>query len=237
MNRLSLLFAAAAGLMVLLSGCGQKTETGAAANAATAGLQAGAKAPDWTLKDLDDALFYGILGTLIGGRLGYVIFYKFAEYAAAPWKILYVWEGGMSFHGGFLGVLAAAAAQGYAPDVTVCAGETPSGRPGPSMALKCVIELDVSPVAACVKIGDTVVDIEEGLNAGMWTIALAETGNEVGLPEAQWLALPAAEQAKLGAVAAETLARAGAHYVVPRLGAVLPVLDQIEERLRRGERP
>ena len=61
----------------------------------------------WTAKDLDDALFFGILGTIIGGRLGYVLFYKFADYAAEPWRILYVWEGGMSFHGGMLGVIVA----------------------------------------------------------------------------------------------------------------------------------
>ena len=61
----------------------------------------------WALKDLDDALFYGILGTILGGRFGYVLFYKFGDYLAAPWKIFYVWEGGMSFHGGFLGVVLA----------------------------------------------------------------------------------------------------------------------------------
>ena len=61
----------------------------------------------WTAKEIDDALFFGILGTIIGGRLGYVLFYKFADYAAEPWRILYVWEGGMSFHGGMLGVIAA----------------------------------------------------------------------------------------------------------------------------------
>ena len=61
----------------------------------------------WTLKDLDDVLFYGILGTILGGRFGYVLFYKFGDYLAAPWKIFYVWEGGMSFHGGFLGVVLA----------------------------------------------------------------------------------------------------------------------------------
>ena len=61
----------------------------------------------WSGKDLDDALFFGILGTIIGGRLGYVLFYKFGDYIAAPWKIFYVWEGGMSFHGGFLGVVIA----------------------------------------------------------------------------------------------------------------------------------
>ena len=61
----------------------------------------------WTAKDLDDALFYGILGTLIGGRLGYVLFYKFGDYLTQPLHIFYVWEGGMSFHGGFLGVVTA----------------------------------------------------------------------------------------------------------------------------------
>lgn len=61
----------------------------------------------WSAKDLDDALFHGILGTILGGRLGYVLFYKFSDYMVAPWKILYVWEGGMSFHGGMLGVILA----------------------------------------------------------------------------------------------------------------------------------
>lgn len=61
----------------------------------------------WTRKDLDDALFYGILGTILGGRLGYVLFYKLGDYLQEPWKIFYVWEGGMSFHGGFLGVVLA----------------------------------------------------------------------------------------------------------------------------------
>jgi len=61
----------------------------------------------WTTKDLDDALFWIILGTIFGGRLGYVLFYKAAEYASAPWKAFYIWEGGMSFHGGMIGVIAA----------------------------------------------------------------------------------------------------------------------------------
>lgn len=134
-------------------------------------------------------------------------------------------------------VIAAAARQGYSPDAVVCAGETPAGRPGPYMALKCLIDLQVSPVQACVKIGDTVVDVEEGLNAGMWTIALSETGNEVGLPLSEWQALPEERRAPLRAAAADRLARAGAHYVVPSLEAALPLLDAIEARLARGETP
>jgi len=66
-----------------------------------------ARRPDivWTHKDLDDVLFYGILGTILGGRFGYVLFYKFSDYLSEPWRIFYVWEGGMSFHGGMLGVI------------------------------------------------------------------------------------------------------------------------------------
>lgn len=61
----------------------------------------------WTGKDLDDALFYGVIGTILGGRLGYVLFYKSGFYLTEPWRIFFVWEGGMSFHGGFLGVVLA----------------------------------------------------------------------------------------------------------------------------------
>ncbi len=56
-------------------------------------------------RDLDDILFYGALGVVLGGRLGYVLFYQPAYFLAHPLEILSVWQGGMSFHGGFLGVL------------------------------------------------------------------------------------------------------------------------------------
>ena len=61
----------------------------------------------WQQKDLDDVMFYAILGVILGGRFGYVLFYKFGDYIHVPWKIFYVWEGGMSFHGGMLGVIVA----------------------------------------------------------------------------------------------------------------------------------
>lgn len=56
---------------------------------------------------LDDALFFGALGVILGGRLGYVLFYQFNYFIQHPAEILAVWQGGMSFHGGFLGVLIA----------------------------------------------------------------------------------------------------------------------------------
>jgi phosphatidylglycerol:prolipoprotein diacylglycerol transferase len=61
----------------------------------------------WTMRDLDDIVFLGVLGVVLGGRLGYVLFYKLADYLREPLHILYIWEGGMSFHGGFLGVVLA----------------------------------------------------------------------------------------------------------------------------------
>ena len=63
----------------------------------------------WTRRDVEDLLFWGVLGVVIGGRLGYVLFYKPGYYAANPMEALAVWKGGMSFHGGMLGVIAALA--------------------------------------------------------------------------------------------------------------------------------
>ncbi|SHI23758.1 prolipoprotein diacylglyceryl transferase [Pollutimonas bauzanensis] len=60
---------------------------------------------DLTLRDLEDIIFYSVLGVIAGGRLGYVLFYKPAEYLAHPLEIFYLWQGGMSFHGGLIGVI------------------------------------------------------------------------------------------------------------------------------------
>jgi phosphatidylglycerol:prolipoprotein diacylglycerol transferase len=61
----------------------------------------------WHPRDVDDMLFYGVFGVILGGRLGYVLFYKPAYYLAHPLEIFQLWQGGMSFHGGFIGVLLA----------------------------------------------------------------------------------------------------------------------------------
>ena len=60
----------------------------------------------WSRQDIEDILFLGVMGVVIGGRLGYCLFYKPGYYLAHPLEIFYVWQGGMSFHGGMLGVLA-----------------------------------------------------------------------------------------------------------------------------------
>lgn len=64
-------------------------------------------ATGWTARDVEDILFLGVLGVVLGGRIGYCLFYKPAYYAAHPLEVFAVWQGGMSFHGGLLGVIAA----------------------------------------------------------------------------------------------------------------------------------
>jgi len=66
----------------------------------------------WVKPDVDDLLFWGVLGVVVGGRLGYVLFYKPDHYLAHPLEVFAVWKGGMSFHGGLIGVTLAMA--GYA---------------------------------------------------------------------------------------------------------------------------
>ena len=61
----------------------------------------------WTRKDVEDILFFGVMGVIIGGRLGYCLFYKPAYYASHPLEIFMIWKGGMAFHGGLLGVIGA----------------------------------------------------------------------------------------------------------------------------------
>ncbi len=61
----------------------------------------------WKLQDVEDILFFGVIGVVLGGRLGYVLFYKPQHYMAQPAEIFAVWQGGMSFHGGLLGVIVA----------------------------------------------------------------------------------------------------------------------------------
>ena len=63
--------------------------------------------PQWTRRDVEDILFLGVMGVVLGGRIGYCLFYKPAYYLAHPLEIFAVWQGGMSFHGGLIGVLLA----------------------------------------------------------------------------------------------------------------------------------
>ena len=72
-----------------------------------------------------------------------------------------------------------AARQGYAADSVVCATDVPAGRPAPWMAFRNAENLGIYPMKAIVKIGDTIADIEEGINAGMWSVGVVTSSNEM----------------------------------------------------------
>jgi len=127
--------------------------------------------------------------------------------------------------------------QGYTPDANACASDVPAGRPEPWMVLSNMQQARVFPPAAVVKVDDTKPGVAEGLNAGTWTIGLSRTGNEVGLNERELAALPEEEVERRVARAAEGLAAVGAHYVVESIADVPAVIDEIELRLKMGDRP
>jgi len=127
--------------------------------------------------------------------------------------------------------------QGFVPDSSVCPDDVPSGRPRPFMCYLNAVNMQVFPMWTLVKIGDTPVDIEEGLNAGMWTIGITRTGNEVGLTDSEWTSLRDDERAGVLGSAQRVLIRAGAHYVAGSVGECDEILDRIEARLEVGGRP
>ncbi len=134
-------------------------------------------------------------------------------------------------------VAAAAVVRGYAPEVSVTPDEVGAGRPAPFMCYRNAILLGAYPLSAFVKIGDTPSDIAEGRNAGMWTIAITRTGNEIGLSKRDWDALPPAEQKTLELEAAARLTTAGAQYVAASLAECSQFLEDIDRRIAAGEHP
>jgi phosphonoacetaldehyde hydrolase len=134
-------------------------------------------------------------------------------------------------------LMAAAGQHGYKPDTAVCSTDVPAGRPYPWMCYANALALEAYPLSAMVKIGDTVADIEEGLNAGMWTIGLTMSGNELGLPRDRAESLDATELNTRLEVIADRFRKAGAHYTAHGVWEVLPLIEVIDARLSRGERP
>ncbi|MDL1902667.1 phosphonoacetaldehyde hydrolase [Anaerolineae bacterium CFX9] len=130
-----------------------------------------------------------------------------------------------------------AAGQGFIPDAIVTSDEVPSARPSPLMCYLNAVRLNVYPLSAMIKVGDTLVDIEEGLNAGMWVVAVTLTGNEVGMTEMELRALPDDEIQRLHETAARKFRAAGAHIVLSSAADLPAAVEQINARLARGERP
>lgn len=134
-------------------------------------------------------------------------------------------------------VLETSAPLGYAPDASVTPDQVGAGRPAPLMCYQNAILLQAWPLSSCVKIGDTPSDIAEGRNAGMWTIGITRTGNEIGLSKKELDALPPEEQQMLEEQACGRLRAARAHFLARSVAESTPLLVEIERRISTGEHP
>jgi phosphonoacetaldehyde hydrolase len=131
-----------------------------------------------------------------------------------------------------------AAEQGFDPDCAICPQDVRGGgRPAPYMCYLNAIMLQASPLWQMVKIGDTPSDIEEGRNAGMWTIGVTRTGNEAGLTEEEWSGASDADRRGILEHAGKRLLEANAHYLVESAGECLDAIDEIAARIASGEWP
>jgi len=124
----------------------------------------------------------------------------------------------------------------FVPDSTACATQVPAGRPLPWMCLQNAMNPQIYPMEAFVKVGDMLPDVEEGLNAGMWTFGWQRLAMRWDWPRLRSTARSENSQSETGP-ASRRMRQAGAHYVVNGIADVSPVLDEINVRLAAGERP
>lgn len=128
-------------------------------------------------------------------------------------------------------ILPHAIAKGLVIDSVVNSSEVPAGRPAPWMIYRNCEKMDVFPLKQIIKIGDTVADIQEGNNAGVWTIGLTRSGNEIGLSlEESEKADPVWLSEKL-TFARQKLLNAGADFVAEGVWDCWPILEEIDRRI------
>ncbi|WP_026958656.1 phosphonoacetaldehyde hydrolase [Aliagarivorans taiwanensis] len=135
-------------------------------------------------------------------------------------------------------LIPAARDYGYQPDCVVATDDLPQGgRPAAHMALKNLLELQVSDVRRCIKVDDAAPGITEGHNAGMWTVALLLSGNEAGLTFEQYQNAAPAALDVARATAREKLSASKPHYMIDTIADFPEVVADIERRIAAGERP
>ncbi|HEX8806851.1 MAG TPA: phosphonoacetaldehyde hydrolase [Candidatus Aquilonibacter sp.] len=126
-------------------------------------------------------------------------------------------------------VARAARERGVEVDCIVSASEVKNGRPAPDMSLACLDRLGLPADSVAVKVDDTRSGIEEGRNAGLWTVAVAVSGNELGLSWDEWSALAPAEQARLRDDAYDRLRTSNPDFIIDTVADLDGVLDAIEQ--------
>jgi phosphonoacetaldehyde hydrolase len=130
-----------------------------------------------------------------------------------------------------------AAAQGFVPEVTICAGDLAAGRPAPLQIWSALAQMGIWPASSVIKLDDTAPGIGEARAAGCWAAGAALTGNNPGLSAEELARLPPDERAELRRAASEPLLRAGAHLVIDSIAELPWLVEHIEARLAAGEKP
>ena len=120
---------------------------------------------------------------------------------------------------------------GYIPDSIVTSESVPTGRPFPWMCYKNAMNLGVYPMNHIIKVGDTISDIQEGINAGCWTVGVLKGSSSLGLKESQVQTLSPDVLAEKMNEIAEKFIEAGAHYVVDNIGEVDKLIPEINKQL------
>lgn len=127
--------------------------------------------------------------------------------------------------------------KGYSPDVVFTPDGLPGGRPYPWMCYKNAIKLGIYPMKHIIKVGDTLSDVKEGLNAGCWSVGVIMGSNELGLHEEEVLAMPVDELAERCEEVIKRFLNAGAHFVIKTISELPDLIRQIDRLLKEGKTP
>jgi phosphonoacetaldehyde hydrolase len=130
-----------------------------------------------------------------------------------------------------------AAAQGFVPEVTICAGDLAAGRPSPLQIWSALAQMGIWPASSVIKLDDTAPGIGEARAAGCWAAGAALTGNNPGLTAEELARLPPDQRSELRRAGSEPLLRAGAHLVIDSIADLPWLVEHIEARLEAGEKP
>lgn len=128
-------------------------------------------------------------------------------------------------------VLPAAERLGYRPDYCATADGLPGGRPKPYMVYRNLMALDVADRREAMKVGDTIADIREGVNAGVWTVGVILGSNELALTHEQVKALPEAQLRERMLTVRHRMLAAGADYVIDDISELPALIDCVNQRM------
>ncbi len=134
-------------------------------------------------------------------------------------------------------LIATAEQAGFKPALVVCCDDIEKSRPDPMGMRRCMQALGLEEAALVVKVDDTAPGLQEGLNAGCWTVGVAASGNALGWSWDQWVAASEDERALAVGHASQTLRDAGAHEVIDTVADLKSAVGRIEARILRGEKP